>query len=337
MSVEFEGSPRGEIERYRRGPGVTRSINMAHKIMSRYHERVALTELTDQTDKDHVRGMKVFNRIEAVSAGLVGFHTMLRTNLAKLTRESPIKEVFDIGDEGGNFEYADGLGDQDFTWHYAPLLAHAVVTSAEMDGKIPEGSLLNMSFEDWAEILRYGWFSDLIHDLALAQNGTFGGLGRNLANYTVGTNEITRNQYLLNTQVFSYDQKTEEVPELDTGEVFTVVSLAPSLRKALRTRMKDFKSAGCPVARKQVTIANPETDNHAKELLETGIMRKVAIGRRGIRLAQSDTPIDRMLHILASKIEAYAKEYGTPLIDGDGVRHERRAMLRPFVRMQEET
>lgn len=211
------------------------------------------------------------------------------------------------------FYFKKGLGDQEFTWHFAPTIASELVTTFHRDGLIDDEQRNQLTLGDWADMIGSGWFSNVIHNLALTDNGSYGGYGWDVSNYgrlgslatRVGfTKEAFETSYL-------YDSATDLT--------FATGSLTNAFTRFLRNKMQKSDSPGCPVARHAGTLSTVliKQNQHAQNMIRRGDLELGAMSEDGkkTRFRQEYTPIDRSLDVLAALIDRYEAAFGTPVFD----------------------
>lgn len=328
-----------------RGPGTTRSIDVGHRIMDDVHESIFIPEITDRTVR-HIVGMGGFpttfqeDFICGSSAGLAAVVVNLHEEVDRATEDSAkMSRKYSGRNDYHRFEHAHGVGDQSFTWHYAPVLAHEIVKLAVRERILGKDIFDQISLKDWAEIFEYQWFRDLLHDLALAPNGTYGQRCQFLSHYYNSQNQVRIQAYPEedeneNNVLELSIQAEPSVPwEFDDQPQMVVARLAKEYRLALRSYLKKYsRTIGCPVARKYFTLELDQItdDSSLTRLISRGMLKAVSETDRGIRFSQEQTPIDRSLSLLAKKFERYDDVYGTPLVDEFGVVHDRRPQAHPL-------
>lgn len=326
--------------RWMRGPGTTRSIDLGHRVMDDFHSRLRLRQITDD---ESARLMHRFEQQRLVGwaarPNSIGFYlvgAVLRVDLqdvidSDVGSSNNLLRRYGVEDNG-EFTFGGGLADQAFTWHFAPFIAHEIVKATEEESYIAPGVMESMALGDWATILVSDWFSNLMHDLSLAPNGTYGSKGFKADDYLIGGRlDLSKYSPELNTDK-ELQLSALQIENGDgTGDVQIIATMEPELRKLLRHSMKQSKSTGCPVARKNITTDLETPDQHRDALLERGLMRKVALGKGGIRLVQDRTPIDRSLQLFAGYLREYEAKWGTPLAYSDGIRHESRSLAHPLI------
>jgi hypothetical protein len=272
------------------------------------------------------RGGEVLQEDVSPSAGglaVVAEH--LRVGLHKLKAPDDPSSGYgvtkkDLSRDKNRFSFISGFRNVDFTWHFAPAVANAVVQTFVADGYIAAEQYDNFTLGDWADIIGSAWFSDLMHDMALTSNGEHRGFGEQRAHYANGNNALRA--YLdYNPEAGSPDDNTAlfdvcSVYEEESGQTYLTASVTNNFRSYLREKMHAKDSPGCPVARKAGTLslALVNHDHHARDLIARGDLRITDTNQeRGtVRFTQDYTPIDRALDVFVGLLDEYATQYGTP-------------------------
>ena len=190
---------------------------------------------------------------------------------------------------------------------------------------ITEEQYADLTFGDWADIIGSAWFSDLIHDMALTNNGRYAGFGNGASDYR----EDGLKSYLGLSRNSGCDCEpcrftildlfdANSLYEEDTDQTFLTASLTADFRGWLRKGMKESKSPGCPVARRAgaLSLGLVDNDPHARRLIDRGDMEIISRDeeRGRARFVQEYTPIDRALDSFAALLDQYDQAYGTPYV-----------------------
>lgn len=315
--------------------GVSRSIDLGHMIMDDYHEPLKPMKISGEYgDSYEARLQQYSGRVDRALGTMGGLGVLTSMIGLQLEREIPahLSEQYGI-EHCDYFVFRNGLADQGFTWDFAPFVASRVLRCATRDGVVPTDSLVQASLCDWADIFRKDWFSDFMHDLAFASNGIYARLGAEFWDYLDPDDTHLTHDHAalginqpLNISVLAtvHAEHGDILPEIQA-------TLSPELRKYLRNSMKRMNSNGCPVARHHFVSDNPDGDPHLQRLLDVGLVKEVGMGHSVLRLVQEQTPIDRMLQLLAEKFEYYEEHFGTPVLDFSGFRHEDRSQTHPLL------
>jgi hypothetical protein len=239
----------------------------------------------------------------------------------------------DIG-ENNLFIFRHGIADQNFTWHFAAGVANSVASEFVTQGFITTSERESLALGDWADMIGSGWFSMLLHDLALAQNGLYGRFGQHGRDYqrdallslikdNHGLHASTRDEVQELTRLFIPEWVYDET----TDRTYLTATLQPVVRKQLREVMREVKSIGCPVARHAgaLSLNQLQSDEHTKSLVENGHLTLgdvVATSNRQ-RFTQEYSPIDRSLEAMAVAIDRYDSMFGAPYRKGsDKISHK---------------
>lgn len=217
----------------------------------------------------------------------------------------------DLGPDN-RFTFSNGFADQSFTWHFAAGLANGVAEMFEEKGYISAEQRADLTLGDWATAISSKWFSDLVHDMALAKNGVHQSFGYNLYNYAKNglkdffavSGRGTQGELL----------KVKSVYDITEDRTFLGAETTSQLRSKLRAGMKETESPGCPVARRAGTLpAELVSQNpHARRLVAAGHLAVINSTSERVRFIQDETPIDSALSTLASLLYEYDLRYGTP-------------------------
>ncbi len=201
--------------------------------------------------------------------------------------------------------------DFNFTWHFAPFIAAAVAERFAEEGELQRNSYEAMSLRDWAAIIRSPWFSILLHDMALAENGTYGGTGKSHKAYSDAHAKLLERFYRrgLSTDVDAAFVVGQEEGATAGQLAGLTASLHPEVRRFLRTGMKKSGSPGCTAARHQASFPPGalDYDPHLHALVERGevmVVDKVSRHNRTF-VTQERTSIDHTLEAMASVMDAY--------------------------------
>lgn len=218
-------------------------------------------------------------------------------------------------------EQASGFADLDFTWHFAPAVASNFVRQARVEGHLTDRQVEELTLGDYANIIGAGWFSSLLHDMALTRNGVYAGYGQMSHDYRPTRKlEVYLKQQGVeaNHAIFDISQKYE--PE--DGYTYLTASLAAPYKKSLRKARridgdtKQMMTRGCPVARHNITLPEDSVrdDPHTRELTNSGALlaSDKHVREGSVHLTQQYSAIDRALALLADKIDSYEQMYGTP-------------------------
>jgi hypothetical protein len=216
--------------------------------------------------------------------------------------------------------FESGLGDINFSWHFTPALASAVVEQMVDEERLEDDEVEEWKLRDWADVIGTGWFSKLTHSMAYARNGTYGAFGRYPHQYAKGAlaDLFKANHVIAENTEQLFDIKNATEPE--TGETYITAMPTKAVRKGLRNGLHQRgNSAGCPAARFGSMIYDhmPDSDPHTKNLISSG--HAVLVPERSteteIMLRQEWSPIDVSLLTLAKKIGQYEELYGTPRVE----------------------
>ena len=238
--------------------------------------------------------------------------------------------------------FNQGLDDLDFTFHFAPAVAVDVVDAFLDAGIITQEEYDQLTLGDIANMVGSGWFSDLMHDMALTRNGVYGGYGKEASHYQSGrletlleeTCDVPRTQRL-----FSISEQSD-----DDGFTYVTAALARPVRRKLRGEMslrsmggQTEDSVGCPVARRAGSVAvELAQGKRAQSLVDRSYMHIGEPTESGnVRLHQDYTAIDHALDVTATLLDRYDSLYGTPVTGGNpwlsgAVLHEKRQKVDCF-------
>lgn len=210
------------------------------------------------------------------------------------------------------YTFQGGLGDMDFTHHFATALAHEVTEAFVACKELTKRQRDQLTLTDYAELMRTPWFGALLHDTAFTRNGFYGSFGLHPYDY-----RPRAFQKLINNRVEPYGSIKHQ-------DIFTVqnkaASLSPEAKKLLREQLGQGsdRSPGCPAARHTATFSKytADHDEHLKQLIARGdVQVQPAYSKANrVRVTQETTAIDRTLSVLAGQLEAYDQAYGTPSI-----------------------
>lgn len=213
---------------------------------------------------------------------------------------------------GKYYTFRGGLGDMDFTHHFATALAHEVTEAFVACKELTKRQRDQLTLTDYAELMRTPWFSAMLHDAAFTRNGFYGGFGLHPDDYQPGAL-----QRLISDKGSSHGS-------LKHQGVFTIenrtAALSPEAKKMLRGQLGhgSDRSPGCPAARHTATFSkhSAEHDAHLQQLIARGdVQVQPAYSKvNRVRVTQETTAIDRMLYVLAGHLERYDQKYGTPTI-----------------------
>lgn len=224
-------------------------------------------------------------------------------------------------DRAREHAWGGGFVDVEFPWHFAPAIANASVDQFVEDGVITADDKSDMSLTDWAEIIGSGWFAGLLHDMTFTERTTWGDLGKLPKHYVKGglLNHMQYKRIVRSDEpspVLEYAVKVDEEEAIE----YATTSLSKLVKAELRDRMHDSPpgSVGCPVARKSVKLPRGqfEHDSHVKNLVGYGTLRVVEerSDDNFVCLVQDFTTIDRTLQTIATQIENYDANHGTPVV-----------------------
>lgn len=222
---------------------------------------------------------------------------------------------------GGDFAFEAGIGDLNFTWHFAPALAKAAVHEMVEAGFLDEGEVAEWRLSDWADIIGSGWFSRTAHTRAYTRNSVYGSFGRAARDYKpgalkrtlvgVGCDELRGPESLFDL--------TERI-EPEDGTTHLTAFPSKQLTAALRRQLSLSPQAtnGCPVARFSTRMPRAlfEEDVHAQRLVDTAVAEVVPERSDDdeVMLRLNWSPIDATLATLANKLDQYEELYGTPAV-----------------------
>jgi hypothetical protein len=230
--------------------------------------------------------------------------------------------------------YSYGLGNMDFPWHFSAGVANAVADFFVDEGVVTRQLKEAFRLHDWASMIESEWFGKLTNDLALTARHLHRLFGCDLKHYRKNAlqeylhEELSHEKRLF--QELNHDKglfQLEWIPDQRPEEITPIATLDKRLRHTLRERMRlseqvlNEQSAGCPVARKVVSLSveAAESDPHIKSLVERGTLRRMdrSSGER-VFFQQDNTTIDRTLGLIANQMRRYETTYGTPrLVDSD--------------------
>ncbi|RYX78967.1 hypothetical protein EON76_04630 [bacterium] len=233
--------------------------------------------------------------------------------------------------------YNKGFDDLEFTFHFAPAVAVNVVDVFLDSGAITQEEYDQLTLGDIADMVGSGWFSDLMHDMALTRNGVYGGYGKEASDYQ----KLHLESRLADSiEVPHSVQSLFTISEQSASDGFTykIATLNKTFRRCLRDEMSqsDIKgrtqdSVGCPVARRAGTVAiELAQGKRAKSLVDRSYMHTGELTRSGKqRVHQEYTAIDHALDVTANLLDRYDELYGTPNTGGSprhprGIPHEKR-------------
>ncbi len=224
----------------------------------------------------------------------------------------------DLSRDQNKFSFFGGFRNIDFTWHFAPAVANAVMQTFMSAGYISEEQYDNMTFGDWADIIGSAWFGDLMHDMALTSNGVYRGFGvlrehylkdslRSYLDYEPGDGMPAGDAALFEIRSV-YDEEPDRT--------YITANTTDDFRTYLRQKMQSNNSPGCPAARKAGALSLGVVNHykHARNLIARGdiIVLDTNLDRGSARFVQDYTPIDRALDAFAGLLDRYDEQYGTP-------------------------
>jgi hypothetical protein len=210
--------------------------------------------------------------------------------------------------------FGAGLGEKYFPVMFSAFVATRVANQFLKDGMLSISNRLEFTLKDWANIIGSGWFSDLVHDLALAQNGQYGTQGASLSPYHDPLYFRKLENIKDTVPIFESDFAYE--PFEDRTHV--IAKLTTAARRQLRTGMQTQNSVGCPVARHATTLPREalSTNPHVKRLIKAGrLMVNPQIDPKSDRVVvqQEESAIDELLVVIAAKLDEYQNNYGNPV------------------------
>ena len=239
--------------------------------------------------------------------------------------------------------YNKGFDDLEFTFHFAPAIAVNVVDAFLDSDAITQEEYDQLTLGDIADMVGSGWFSDLMHDMALTRNGLYGGYGKEASDYQ---EDYLKIRLADGVDVPRSGQSLFVVDERSDSDGFTykIATLNKTFRRSLREEMSQpdtngrvQDSIGCPVARRAGTVAiELAQGKRAKSLVDRSYMHTGELTRSGKqRVYQEYTAIDHALDVTASLLDRYDELYGTPNTGGSprhprGIPHEKRQKVDCF-------
>lgn len=249
-------------------------------------------------------------------------------NVESFLRQYGVSGV-DIDKIGDHASYG-GFLNLDFTHSFAAGIANEVTEAFIADGCLTREQKDSLSVTDWADLIRTGWFGNLVEDMAFGGNGAYGPYASNTRGFALDPAQGGLTRALVSSGVLhsDFEQPLFEVSttiEPQEGFEYLIASLTQPVRQALRKHMERSAtrkgSVGCPVARHVVTLPRDEAmnDPHTRRLMNAGALAELALGDKSkIRLYQETTAIDRTLLQAAKHLTLYDELYGTPRVYNSG-------------------
>lgn len=113
------------------------------------------------------------------------------------------------------FTFRDGFGELDFTWQYAPVVANAVVQTFVEEGYMTQQQYDDMTFNDWAIMMRSRWFKDILHDEAITDNKVYDQFNSFPDEFNTGiyADKLMFPMRLINTPLFTVKSEYDEVDD----------------------------------------------------------------------------------------------------------------------------
>jgi hypothetical protein len=224
--------------------------------------------------------------------------------------------------------FGQGFSDPDFPWHFSAGVANAVVDQLVDEHKMTDEQRRRMTLTDWADIISSGWFSDLMHSLAMTSNGVYAQFGNNFSDYKPGAfRGLLSNQHVISYGDFEtplFEIGTEPVEPYEStypeGASVYTASASRSVLKGLRAKIEDkSRSVGCPVARHRVPLSEEQIvqDPHTRQLLDMGrlvIEHDRTPDDGNVPVSIENTAIDDALMAFGDKLRQYDDKFGTPVI-----------------------
>lgn len=245
--------------------------------------------------------------------------------MSQIIRQLPGRETFirtfgmNASDlhEAAHFTHLHGLADIEFPWSFGAFTANAVADFFVGEGVITQEQKNNFTLKDWANMIGSGWFSRLVHLLAIAPNGAYGRNGSDIWHYD--TNYLHKELVTLSVNsdlgpIFEYKAQTES----DEGITYDTAVLSREAIMTLRAALaRNGNSLGCPVARYSVALdENMVRDPHVQNLIDRGTLTIVPerSDNGTVRLTQDWSAIDKTLSLFAAQLDIYQTVYGNPVI-----------------------
>ncbi|HKU18944.1 MAG TPA: hypothetical protein VJP80_06785 [Candidatus Saccharimonadales bacterium] len=211
------------------------------------------------------------------------------------------------------YAFAAGFGDTNFPWYFSAGLANACVDEFVNTGAITKEQKDKLTLHDWANVIGTGWFSGLVHDMALTKNLVYRSFGDKPHDYDRGS---LQRMLCIDEPPLICGEKYE--PEED--RTYHVAKLGKEATQYLRSAMQSGDSLGCPVARRSVLLPRKlvDTDIHTQHLLDRGSMNIVPkrSTETHVRATVEWTAIDTTLAVFANQLDQYQAVYGEPYLKG---------------------
>lgn len=265
-------------------------------------------DLTPSVAQNNPAGTSLFLAIRSASE-------LLPRSAASFLRKFRIKS-HDRSESERHAFFDNGFGDMGFTWHFSAGVANTVVDFFIDQGVMTQSQKDAFTLKDWANIIGSGWFSRLMHSMALTSNGVYLDFGDRHENYGYRAfHAKLRSELLANplSELFTYQEQTED------GHRYATAALTPQFTKNLRDEIyKNRRTIGCPVARNSIRLPADQLkkDDHLKELIANGALTVVGDpdkeGAGTVQLVQGWTAIDKTLAFVAMQLEQYEERFGTP-------------------------
>lgn len=222
--------------------------------------------------------------------------------------------------ESGAYTFFDsGFNDLNFPWHFSATVANAVVDFFVSEGVITQQQKDAFTLRDWADVIGSGWFSRIMHLMALTSNGSYGSFGQMLTTYMPGalTRRLAERKYVAHNDAPLFTYKAQVDPQ--SGLTHHTAVLRDEVIRAMRASMRATqKSVGCPVARYSVLLPEAEvTSNpHVQHLIRNGTLQVVPERSHNgmVRLIQEQSAIDKTLTFFAHQLDQYDRSHGTPRV-----------------------
>lgn len=215
--------------------------------------------------------------------------------------------------------FNEGFGDINFTWHFAPALAVAVVRQFASDGLIAHEDIERLTLNDWANVIGSGWFSKLVHSMAFTRNGVYRQFGVGSDDYGSNKLRLTLAQGTGQPVHFRILDTDMAVEPHENNREYLIARITPALQSLLRKQMHDktADSTGCPVARRALRLSHLRSDSnsHLLHMIETGAMSLKSQNEEIRTYEQEYTAIDRTLALIADQLDEYERMYGVPVYD----------------------
>ncbi len=339
-----------------RTDGTPRSIVTAHRVIDDIAaQEVPVPFCYDRGDYKF-SGKKVE---EALGKSGVGFamiilelqkYLHLATPYDKLAAQE--QEHLGTTFHNNKFMFGDGLADQHFTWHMGGAVAANLAQQFANDGLIDRDDMKQATLSDWADIIGSQWFSDLLHDLAVAPNGFYGNYGAQLVGYTRKAPFNSRTPYTGKVYDSSVIREKPLQPELEDLRYAGVAArLSQEARHLLRSNVRTANNGsnryfremtiGCPVARRSFETDEQRIQQYGLEdIAQSGVKRFLNIrpAKRTDRykVDQTLTPIDRYLLLLSDTLVDIDTKHGSPILEKDGsISYQRRPQRNVFAWVEE--